>query len=200
MNEPVIIDNYITELGQKRPFLNWTNEALLAEGEKIVQAIKVKGENLDPLLEPLSYIWAVLDPKGRPKLNRLMSQARIIPIRWLYKVKSIVEGMRFKKTPRGRGHVYFVLLDQSHVVTSKQQPGLYIGQSFYTPERRFKNHKSGENSSSKVHHHGKFILMSLSHVFKPISNADLKKIEKQCLDRLKTANLGNLPKKIIRGG
>jgi hypothetical protein len=192
------IDHYLNELMRDQPFEGHSQAELLKKGLALIKVLTDCEDKLNPLLEPLSYIWSELIDGPRKELNQEMSQKGLVPIRWLAKVKRITNGIPYTQTARGRGHVYFILLDESQM-TSVSKIGLYIGQSVYSPQRRFENHRNGINASRHVHNKGKFVLQSLSYKFKPISNSESKRLEKECLKTLRAKQFQNLPAKLIRG-
>lgn len=191
------------QLSKKTPFDDFTEQQLFDTAQDILKELPVPLEEAQhhPLIEPLTYIWSRLDKTARRRLNREMNQHApgLQPIYWLPRVKSYVEKLEFTKTKGGSGHVYFILMDQSRMVSLYRKTGIYIGQSRYTPEKRFQHHLSGINSSGSVRLHGKFLLQSLSNVLTPISIPEARRLEAVCLEELRSAGLQNLPAKNVLG-
>jgi predicted GIY-YIG superfamily endonuclease len=196
-------DDYKIELRKAKPFAGYTQVELASTAEQILAKLpkSVEEAQFDSLMEPLSFLWNILSKPQRTKLNKAMNAhaAGLQAIRWLPKVKAIIERQSHRETPRGHGHVYFVLIDATKYISEEKTYGIYVGQSKYTPERRLKNHQSGRHASPIVRDHGQFILESLSYRFAPISKKEALRLEAECLRALKSAKLSNLPEKIIRG-
>jgi len=196
-------DKYLKELRKPKPFSGLSDTELLNQAAEIITELPETFEEaqFNRLLEPLSYIWGNLSTENRTALNKMLTAhcSGLQVIRWLPKVQAIIEKQSYKKTKGGHGHVYFILLDRTQIRTTSTNCGIYIGQSMYTPERRFKNHKSGKHASRIVRDHGQFILESLSYHFSPITRDEAIRLETECLKALRTANLKNLPAKIIKG-
>ena len=196
-------DYYSIELRKPKPFSGFTDTALFSEADKILSQLpsSIEEAQYHKLMEPLAYIWANLKRDDRKELNQSISThfPGLQVIRWLPKAKAIIEKQSSKRTKGGNGHVYFVLFDATKYSSTQSACGIYVGQSIYTPERRFKNHRAGKHASSIVQNEGRFILESLSYQFSPISRDEALRLEAKCLVELRSANLKNLPAKIIRG-
>lgn len=187
------------ELLKENPFSEYSEVKLLTFTDRLIACDPSKNHYL---IEPLSYIWGHLRGTSRTIFNQRMP-SDLLPIRWLPKVKKYLHSIKFKSTPRGRGHVYFIPLNLNHIVSVNPQIscyGLYIGSSFYKPQTRLKHHLEDRNANTDVKSRSyKYYLVSLSHIFAPISAPDAYEIELQCLDSLRAKNLKNLPKRIIKG-
>lgn len=196
-------DKYLKELRNPKPFSGLTVTELLNQAAEIITKLPdtLEEAQFNRLLEPLSYIWGNLSAENRKALNKMLTAhcSGLKVIRWLPKVKAIIEKQAYKKTKGGHGHVYFVLLDRTRVKATSTNCGIYIGQSKYTPERRFRNHLSGRHASGVVRDYGKFVLQSLSYNFVPISRKESIRLEAHLLKELRGANFENLPEKMIRG-
>lgn len=194
---------YSIELRKPKPFAEFTVPALLSEADKILTQLpgSITEAKKHKLMEPLTYIWANVQGDFRKKLNQSISThcPNLQVIRWLPKVKAIIEKQAYNTTRGGHGHVYFVLVDAEKFSSTQSAFGIYVGQSKYVPERRYKNHKSGKHASRIVQKEGRFILESLSYHFSPITRDEAMRLETECLKALRTANLKNLPAKIIKG-
>ena len=187
------------ELLKENPFSEYSEVKLLTCTDRLIASNPSKNRFL---IEPLSYIWGHLKGTNRTMFNRRMP-SNLLPIRWLPKVKKYLHSINFNSTPRGRGHVYFIPLNLNHIVSVNPQIscyGLYIGSSFYKPQTRLQHHLQDRNANIDVKTRSyKYYLVSLSHIFTPISSSDAYEIELQCLDSLRTRNMENLPKRIIKG-
>ena len=196
-------ENYKRELCKAKPFAAFTQTELLEKAVTLLTQLPktLKEAQYNTLIEPLSYLWANLDKRHRKQFNQMLTAhcrgLQVIP--WLPKLKARIEKQSFTATKGGQGHVYFILLDRSKVVSSDCKTGLYIGQSQYRPKRRFQHHKSGKHASRVVQKHGAFVLESLSYIFAPIRRKEAIRIEARLLNELRAANLSNLPKKLIKG-
>jgi hypothetical protein len=199
-------EDYNIELCKAKPFAKYTQVELASIAEQILGKLpkSFEGAQFHPLMEPLSYLWKLLRKPQRTKLNTAMNAhvAGLQAVRWLPKVKALIEKQSFKKTKSGSGHVYFILLDQTRFVTTNKltRCGIYIGQSKYIPHKRFKQHKAGIHASGEVRRNGKYILNSLSYKFTPINIAEAKRLEAECYEIICAAKLTYLPRKIVQGG
>lgn len=193
----------LKELRKPKPFDAFSHAELLEKAATLLAQLPktLMEAQFSALIEPLSYIWANLDKRHRTQLNQMLTAhcPDLQVIRWLPKLKARIEKQRYTATKGGHGHVYFILLDRTDVVSSDCNSGLYIGQSKYSPQRRFEHHKSGRHASIVVQKHGQFVLESLSYTFAPISREEAIRIEALLLNELRQANLSNLPKKLIEG-
>ena len=144
-------EDYKIELRKAKPFAKYTQAELASAAEQILAKLPKSAEDaqFNSLMEPLSYVWSLLSEPQRIKLNKAMNAhaAGLHAIRWLPKVKAIIERQSHRETPRGHGHVYFVLIDATKYISEEKTYGIYVGQSKYTPERRLKNHQSGRHAS-----------------------------------------------------
>ena len=196
-------DKYLKELRKPKPFSGLADTELLNQAAEIITQLPetLEEAQFNRLLEPLSYIWGNLGTENRTALNKMLTAhcSGLQVIFWLPKVKAIIEKQSYKKTKGGHGHVYFILLDRTQFKTTSTNCGIYIGQSKYTPDRRFKNHLSGRHASRVVRDYGKFVLQSLSYNFVPISRKESIRLEAHLLKELREANFINLPAKIIKG-
>ena len=197
-------DDYKIELRKAKPFAKYTQAELASTAEQILAKLPRSAEKaqFDSLMEPLSYLWSMLRKPERTKLNKAMNAhaTGLQAIRWLPKVKALIEKQSFKKTKGGSGHVYFILLDQTRFVTTNTKCGIYIGQSKYLPQKRFEQHKAGIRASGEVQRNGRYVLQSLSYKFTPINIAEAKRLEVECYKVICAAKLTNLPNKIVQGG
>ena len=137
--------DYNIELYKAKPFAKYTQAELASTAEQILAKLpkSIEEAQFDSLIEPLSYLWNLLGKPHRSKLNKAMNAhaAGLQAIRWLPKVKTLIEKQSFKKTKGGSGHVYFILLDQTRYVTTNTKCGIYIGQSKYVPQKRFEQQR-----------------------------------------------------------
>ena len=197
-------EDYNIELCKAKPFAKYTQAELASTAEQILGELPKSFEEaqFDSLMEPLSYLWNILSKPQRTKLNKAMNAhaAGLQAIRWLPKVKALIEKQSFKETKGGSGHVYFILLDQTRFVMPYPKCGIYIGQSKYVPLKRFEQHKAGIRASGEVRRNGRCVLQSLSYRFTPINIAEAKRLETECHKVICSAKLTNLPKKIVQGG
>jgi hypothetical protein len=197
-------EDYNRELRKAKPFAKFTQIELASTAGQILGKLpkSFEGAQFHPLMEPLSYLWKLLRKPERTKLNKAMNAhaAGLKPIRWLPKVKALIEKQSFKKTKGGSGHVYFILLDQTRFVMPSPKCGIYIGQSKYVPQKRYEQHTAGIRASGEVHRNGRYVLQSLSYKFTPISIAEARRLEAECHKIICAAKMTDLPKKIVHGG
>jgi len=197
-------EDYNIELRKAKPFAKYTQVELAKTAEQILGKLPKSFEvaQFHPLVEPLSYIWKLLRKPQRSNINKAMNAhaTGLKPIRWLPTVKALIEKQSFKKTKGGSGHVYFILLDQTRFVIPYPKCGIYIGQSKYVPQKRYEQHAAGIRASGEVNRNGKYVLHSLSYRFTPINIAEARRLEAECHKIICSAEMTDLPKKIVHGG
>ncbi len=141
--------------------------------EELVELSMLAAEMRDPVLA--THCW--LGAKRRRNKNREailgpLARAGMQPIDWWEQAREA--SLKIRKTTGGNHHLYVVLLD-GYVAGSRY--GLYVGESRYTPERRFANHKSGEHASRHVLRKGVCLLPELYRHLNPLSRAEAKALE-----------------------
>lgn len=197
-------EDYNRELRKAKPFAKYTQVELVSTAGQILGKLpkSFEGAQFHPLMEPLSYIWKLLRKPQRSNINKAMNAhaTGLKPIRWLPTVKALIEKQRFETTKSSSGHVYFILLDQTRFVTPKPKCGIYIGQSKYVPQKRYQQHAAGIRASGEVNRNGKYVLHSLSYRFTPINIAEARRLEAECHKIICSAEMTDLPKKIVHGG
>ena len=189
------------ELLKEKPFGEYSKSNLLDLTNRLISDKPLENKYL---IEPLSYIWGNLKGTHRTEFNQKMPKD-LLPIRWLPKVKNYLHSIKFHSTPRGQGHVYFIPVKLNKFVSighQTKQYGVYIGSSKWSPEKRLSQHLEGGHLANRevCKYSYQFYLVSLSHIFGPISRMEADRIELHCLKYLREdANFKNLPKKIILG-
>lgn len=181
----------------KRPFINqedFSCDYLIDLAEKSLSKGFIE---IPSLIRPeFSYRKNKL---GSQKLKELFFKYNEKPIFWLQAAREELLKIELKK--RGKHHVYAILLEYKK---SRHPYGIYIGESFRTPENRFKKHKLGKKSSKHVEKKGREILYStFQHLCYPDRRNDYaKSLEKLMADCLRTKKLQEkgLPEKRIKGG
>ncbi len=188
---------------QIRPFKEDTKESLF----KIV-----KNELSENQVELPSLINTELgfhrnDSEARKELGLLFKQFNRKPIRWLYPARKELKKMSFNPKRSGDHSLYAILLEYPNY----PRYGVYIGESKYSFEERYQNHKEGKKfvSSRHVFNHGTEILYSLTGFFHPRAplgpgpdKAYAKVLEKKIGLRLKKDYFKKkgLPKNRVMGG
>jgi hypothetical protein len=94
---------------------------------------------------------------------------------------------RFPRPPRGRTHVYIVLLDYEDV--RPERYGVYVGASRYTPAERFDQHKAGIRAAGSVLRRGVEVLTGPVLHLQGIRRADAEAIEEELAEALRAAGL-----------
>ncbi len=141
--------------------------------EELVELSTLAAQTRDPVLA--THCW--LGAKRRRSKNREaildpLIRAGMQPIDWWEQALQASQYLR--KTTSGNHHLYVVLLD-GYAAGSRY--GLYVGESRYTPERRFENHKSGKHASRHVQRKGVCLLPELYRHLNPLSRAEAKALE-----------------------
>ena len=188
---------------QIRPFKDDTKESLF----KIV-----KNELSENQVELPSLINTELgfhrnDSEARKEIGLLFKQFNRKHIRWLYPARKEIKKMSFNPKRSGDHSIYAILLKYPNY----PEYGVYIGESEFSFEKRFQNHKKGEKfvSSRHVFKHGAEILYSLTGFFHPSAplgpgpdKAYAKVLEKKIGLRLKKDffKKKGLPKNRVKGG
>ena len=114
---------------------------------------------------------------------------------WLTRAKRVSRKIRAETTgaPGATHHVYVVLL--AGCGTAEGDDGLYIGQSYYSPEDRFRHHKEGRRASRVVKKYGVRLLPKLYQHLNPLSQSEALEIEAELAEAFRQAGLPN-----IKGG
>jgi hypothetical protein len=130
--------------------------------------------------EAITYLYEILKTRKRQKfanqLFRELKKVNLEPVPFLLKARSIAQ--KFKKTTKGAHHLYVVLLEKD----SKENYGLYVGETFRTPENRLQYHKDGPIEGRKKQHARCYkrmsvLLPSLFEHLNPLSRKEGKEIE-----------------------
>jgi predicted GIY-YIG superfamily endonuclease len=114
---------------------------------------------------------------------------------WLTKARRVARRIRAatRDAPGAAHHVYIVLLEGC--ATAEGDNGLYVGQSYYSPEERFRQHKEGHRASRIVNRCGVRLLPKLYQHLNPLTQAEALEIEARLAEAFKEARLPN-----VRGG
>jgi len=114
---------------------------------------------------------------------------------WLTAARRVARRIRSetRDTPGAAHHVYVVLLEGCS--TAEGDDGLYVGQSYYSPEERFRQHKAGHRASRIVKRCGVRLLPKLYQHLNPLAQAEALEIEARLANAFKEAGLPN-----VRGG
>jgi predicted GIY-YIG superfamily endonuclease len=114
---------------------------------------------------------------------------------WLTTARRVARRIRAetRNAPGAAHHVYVVLLEGCG--TAEGDDGLYVGQSYYSPEERFKQHKDGHRASRVVKKHGVRLLPKLYQHLNPLAQWEALDIEARLAEALRSAGLPN-----VRGG
>ena len=110
--------------------------------------------------------------------------ADVLPIEWWE--LAVQASQSIQKDTRGRHHVYVVLLDGYQ---NGSRYGLYVGESRYTPERRYNNHKTGNHASRHVLRKGVCLLFDLFKHLNPLTREEAKDIEVKLAEAFKAAGI-----------
>lgn len=101
---------------------------------------------------------------------------------WLQRVTRIAK--RFRSTNDGERCVYIVLLEPLEDAT---EHGLYVGETFRTPNERFEQHKTGIRASRHVRKRGRRVLTDACAHLVDLSAIASRDIEKDLADELEAA-------------
>lgn len=188
---------------QIRPFREDSKESLI----KIVKSELSKEQVELPSLINTELGYHRNDPDARIEIGILFEKAKRKPIRWLYPARKELKKMSFNPKRSGDHSLYAVLLEYPNY----PKYGVYIGESEYSFEERYQNHKKGEKyvSSRHVFKYGIEILYSLTGFFHPPApigpgpdKAYAKVLERKIGNRLKKDifKKKSLPKNRVKGG
>lgn len=138
--------------------------------------------------ETLTDCWTILRARSRlrpvRRLERAIAELEAAPIEWLDVARSVCR--RFHRTAKGHHHLYAALLDG---FTNKGRFGVYIGESRYTPEKRFMQHLAGVRASGVVQRRGVALLPSLVAHLNPLARQEAKELEIELARALKAAGI-----------
>lgn len=116
-----------------------------------------------------------------------------LPMRYVHWLPVAYEvAGRFKRTRRGRSHLYLVLLDFSDSPAGPH--GAYVGMSRYTPAERFDQHKAGIRAAGSVLRRGLEVLSGPTLHLQNMARAEALVIEEQLAEALRAAGV------LVRGG
>lgn len=138
--------------------------------------------------ETLTDCWTILRTRSRLRPVRRLEQAAAAlsaaPVEWLDLARSICA--RFHRTAKGNHHLYAVLLEG---FVARGRFGVYIGESRYTPEKRFSQHCAGIRASGVVQRRGIALLPSLVAHLNPLSRKEAKELEVELARALRSAGI-----------
>ena len=131
--------------------------------------------------------WLIAKKRRSKTLQAVMQpliDADVLPIEWWE--FAVQASQSIQKDTRGRHHVYVVLLDGYQ---NGSRYGLYVGESRYTPERRYDNHKTGNHASRHVLRKGVCLLSDLFKHLNPLTREEAKRIEVRLAEAFKAAGI-----------
>jgi len=138
--------------------------------------------------ETLTDSWTILRARSRlrpvRRLERAVAELEAALVEWLDVARSV--GRRFHRTAKGNHHLYAVLLDG---FVNKGRFGVYIGESRYTPEKRFMRHLAGVRASGVVLRRGVTLLPSLVAHLNPLVRQEAKELEIELARALKAVGI-----------
>ncbi len=141
--------------------------------DELVELSTLAAETLDPVLATVCWLGAKRRrQKSRDAILAPLASAGLQPIEWWE--QALQASRQIRKTSSGNHHLYVVLLD-GYAAGSRY--GLYVGESRYTPERRFEHHKGGRHASRHVLRKGLCLLPELYRHLNPLSRAEAKALE-----------------------
>ncbi len=123
-------------------------------------------------------------PRYRQAILAPLENAGMAAVEWWE--KAIAACRTVKKTTRGNHHLYVILLDG---FLKDSRFGLYVGESRYTPENRFKNHLNGKHAARHVHRMGKCLLPELYEHLNPLSRDEAKALEPVLAEAFRQAGI-----------
>ncbi len=159
----------------RQPMSDLPDDPVRLTTEELVELSMLAAQMQDPVLA--THCWLVAKrrrKKSRDAILHPLIRAGLQPIDWWE--QALQASQRIRKTTGGNHHLYVVLLD-GYAAGSRY--GLYVGESRYTPERRFENHKSGKHASRHVQRKGVRLLPELYRHLNPLSRAEAKALEPQ---------------------
>ena len=118
------------------------------------------------------------------RVARELKKRTIEPVEWLRKAEAIAN--LFQKKTVGKHHVYIVLLEGFAAVS---RYGVYVGESYRTPAKRFAQHKAGYKAAGSVLHKGRCLLPHLYAHLNPLGKKEAKDLEKRLGDAFRVAGI-----------
>ena len=131
--------------------------------------------------------WLIAKKRKSKTLQAVMQPliaADVPPIEWWE--SAVQASQSVQKSTRGNHHVYVVLLDGYQ---RDSRYGLYVGESRYTPERRYDNHKAGKHASRHVLRKGVCLLFDLFRHLNPLTREEAKDIEVKLAEAFKAVGI-----------
>ena len=113
----------------------------------------------------------------------------LTPVPWLREAQRVAKSI--VKTTNGRHHLYVILLDGFQ---NGGRYGVYVGESRYRPENRFRQHKAGENAAGSVERMGVCLLPSLYEHLNPLSRQEARQLEPVLAEAFRLSGI------TVRGG
>ena len=142
-----------------------------------------------PDAELLSDCWNELRRRSRKRSLRALERAArdrgVLPIPWLEQARAVVAD--FERETRGRHHLYFVLL--GGYGREEREYGVYVGETYRRPERRFEQHKAGIHDAGVVRRRGLQLLPSLARSLNPLGRAEARRLERAIAEALRRAGI-----------
>ena len=153
--------------------------------DELTELATLAAETRDHWLATQCWLYAKKRrKKSREAILAPLTAADMEPIKWWE--KALRASRTIRKTTRGNHHLYVVQLD-GYVANSRY--GLYVGESSYTPERRFVNHKNNQHASRHVYRKGQCLLPELYQHLNPLSRAEAKELEAQLAEAFREVGI-----------
>ena len=131
--------------------------------------------------------WLIAKKRKSKTLQAVMQlliAADLPPIEWWE--SAVQASQSIQRSTKGNHHVYVVLLDGYQ---RDSRYGLYVGESRYTPERRYGNHKADKHASRHVLRKGVCLLFDLFKHLNPLTREEAKDIEVKLAEAFKAAGI-----------
>ncbi len=143
-----------------RPFREDSKESLIKIAKKELKNLQVEIPSL--IVTELGFHRK--DPAARKEMSLLFQEFELKPIKWLYPVRKELKKMKFNPNRSGKHSLYSILLKYP----SYPYYGIYVGESKFSFEERYKQHKNDDFTASRhPRDYGVEILYSVTGFFHP---------------------------------
>lgn len=126
---------------------------------------------------------------ARRVMAAMFEKGSLAPVSWLDSARQVAR--RFSRTSEGGHHLYVILLEGFR---GDSPYGVYVGESRYLPENRFRQHKADIRAAGAVRRMGLCLLPSLYAHLNPLSRGEAKRLERALAEAFSGVGI------VVRGG
>ncbi|HEV7612998.1 MAG TPA: hypothetical protein VGO37_14055 [Steroidobacteraceae bacterium] len=150
-------------------------------GAHCIHELWMRGEMSINIERALERLWA----------RAAESVPEWLPMRYIEWLPAVYEvALKFRSVERGRSNIYLVLLDYQ----DRDEHGVYVGMSRYSPAQRFDQHKAGIRAAGSVLKRGLEVLTGPTLHLQYIKRSEASRIEEELARALASAGL------LVKGG